>query len=52
MSDDETLDDEDLQEWATYCPDCEAMYFSDEEGYEWEECIECGECNCFEVPAA
>ena len=36
--------------YVTYCPDCHAQYGPDEDGYDWEECIECGEGNCFEIP--
>lgn len=37
--------------YATYCPDCEAHFFEGEEGFDYETCFECGEGNCFEVPA-
>ena len=42
---------EDHQPTATYCPDCEAYFDENEEGFEWEECIECGSPNVFEVNA-
>lgn len=37
--------------YAMYCPDCEVLIFEDEDGFDAEECIECGECNLYEVPA-
>lgn len=38
------------ESYATYCPDCEAMFFESDDGYSQDECIECGEGNCYEVP--
>ncbi len=43
--------DDERQSYATHCPDCGAYFFEDEEGFDQEECIECGEPNCFEVNA-
>lgn len=37
--------------YATYCPDCGATFGEDEAGFDQEECIECGEHNCYEVNA-
>lgn len=34
---------------ATYCFDCSAIFVFGEEGYSFEECLECGESNCFEI---
>lgn len=39
------------EKYATYCPDCEATFFENEEGYDRDECFECGEGNCYEVNA-
>lgn len=43
--------DDDEANYTTHCPDCGACFFEDEEGFEQDECIECGETNCFEVNA-
>lgn len=49
---DESVIDTDTPEtFATYCPDCEAMFMDGEEGHGNDECFECGEGNCYEVPA-
>jgi len=44
-------DDYVAEEFATYCPDCEAHFMAGEVGFEREECFECGEANCYEIPA-
>lgn len=38
-------------DYATYCPDCGATFCEGEEGFDQDECFECGEANCFEVNA-
>lgn len=47
----ELLEDDDRADYATYCPDCDAQFYEDEEGFDWEQCIECGSSNVYEVPA-
>lgn len=39
------------EEYGTYCPDCQAIFFPGEEGFGYEECFECGGIDTFEVPA-
>lgn len=39
------------EHYATYCPDCEAMFFEGDEGHDWEQCFDCGESNVYEVSA-
>lgn|ERR1039458_1128835 len=39
------------ESYATYCPDCEATFNEGEEGYDQDECFECGETNCYEINA-
>ena len=34
---------------VTYCPDCHAQYGPEEEGFGWDECIECGGGECFDL---
>jgi hypothetical protein len=43
--------DDERQAYATFCPDCGAIFNDDEDGFDQEECIECGESNCYEVNA-
>jgi len=44
------LDTDNEDEYATYCPDCDAMFGPDEDGHDTDICIECGAGDCFEVP--
>lgn len=41
---------QDDERYATFCLECGAMYFEGEEGFDYEECIEC-EGDTTEVPA-
>lgn len=41
----------DDNQYATYCPDCDAMFFEGDEGFDYEICIECDSPNVYEVPA-
>lgn len=40
-----------MADYATYCPDCGQTFFEGEEGFDWEECFECGSGGVFEVQA-
>lgn len=35
---------------GTYCPDCGVIIGPEEDGFEYEECIECGSPDVFQVP--
>lgn len=36
--------------YATYCPECDFIAGPDEEGFDYEECLECGSPDVYEVP--
>lgn len=42
---------EDVYDYATYCPDCDAIFYQGDEGWDYDECIECGSPNVYEVGA-
>lgn len=41
--------DEEIESFATYCPDCEAQVYEGEDGHGDDVCIECGSENVFEI---
>lgn len=44
-------DDKERAYYATYCPECQAMFFDGDEGFDYENCLECGSDAVYEVPA-
>lgn len=52
MSENEPRDQDDQADYATLCtdPECGAMFFNGEIGFDYEQCFDCG-ANTQEVPA-